>query len=309
MKKLILASIVLSVYALNVQSQNDPNKGNPQSGDKKACLKISSLSVSTGVNDFSLIGKDGRSFNGSPNDQNGLQPGNVKPMMDHRNGNFASGRQLNFEIGFNPYSKKLGDYNKKREITLGLYYSGANLADRNSMKFSIVPGDTFSHNSTTYQNDTIKRTHKSYREEANIIGISFQSLYKTDPDKKLSLFTGYGINLGYAVTARIYKRTSKDSAVVVNYYNTQTNYNEFNNGTLLGSEVLKTSSDAKPTILTSVFIPIGINFRICKTKEIWNQMNLFAQADFGLQAETVINRRAHFNPYVGYSMGFKFNLK
>lgn len=311
MKNFILCLIVLSAFALNGHSQNEPNVVDPQSGSKKACFKLASLSISSDANVFPTMNHRDKGFGMGQHSKgmNNMFSGNTDFMKNHSAGNMNSRKQLNFEIGFNPYSKKLGDYNKQREFDIGLYYSGSNLKDKNSNKFTSTPGDTFSHNSALYQTDTIKRTHQVYREEASVLGISAQYLYKTNPEKRISLFTGYGINVGYALTARIYKRYSKDSVLVVNPYNVPATANDFSNGTQLGSEVQKTSGNAQPTFLTSAFIPIGINFRLSKTKEIWNQMNLFAKADIGVEAETAVNRRAHFLPYMGSSLGFKFDLK
>jgi hypothetical protein len=308
MKKLMLFLFVSMVFALNSQSQNDQ-----KARDKQGCFKLASLSISSGVNDYRGMdqGHGDKNFNigQASNGHNNMHSGNNDFMMGHKNGNITTSRQLNLEIGFNPYSKKLGDYNKERELSFGLYYSGSDLSNRNSTKFTIVPGDTFSHNSAIYQTDTIKRTHHISREEASVLGISAQYLYKTNPDKRFSLFAGYGINIGYALNARIYKRYTRDSSLVLMPYNAQASANDFNNGTLLGSVEQKSSRDARTTFLTSVYIPFGVNFRLSKSKEIWDQMNLFAKADVGMEAETVVNRRPHFLPYMGCSLGFKFDVK
>jgi len=309
MKKLLLAICASTVFSLNVQSQNDPNKVNSQAIDNKACLKLSYLSISMDNNKYRTMGDDGKDFHKMSKDQNSMHSGDMGSMMNHLGSNFNSGRKLNFEVGFNPYSKKLNDYNKKREILFGLYYSGSDLANRKSTKMTSVPGDTFSHNSVMYQNDTIKRTQKSYREEANVLGLTFQYLYKTDPEKRFSLFAGYGINLGYAVNARIYKRSSKDSAIVVGLSGAQPSFELFNNETKLGTDVHRSSVEAKPTFLTNVFIPVGLNLRLSQSREILNKMNLFVKADMGLQVETIVNRRAHFNPYIGCGFGLTYDLR
>jgi hypothetical protein len=311
MKKIVLCLIVLSAFALKGQSQNEPNVVDPQSGSKKACFKLASLSISSDVNDFPTMNHLDKGFGmGQPSKgMNNMFPGNTDFMKGNHAGDMNSRKQLNLEMGFNPYSKKLGGYNKQREFDIGLTYSGSNLKDKNSNKFTSTPGDTFSHNSAIYQTDTIKRTHQVYRQEASVLGISAQYLYKTNPDKRVSLFTGYGLNIGYALTSRIYKKYSTDSVLVVSPYNVLASANDFSNGEQIGSEVQKTSGNAQPTFLTSVFIPVGINFRLSKTKEIWNQMNLFAKANVGLEAETAVSRRTHLLPYVGCSLGFAFNLK
>ena len=274
MKKLIFFLFILTAYAFNSQCQNDPGLGSSQPEKKKCCFEIASLSIAVGNNDYKTLGRN-NDFEKHSKELNNNQLDNSRYMMDHKGGNISFRSQLNLEIGLNPYSKKLNGYNKKRELILGLYYSSFNLVDKSSAKFTTVPGDTFSNNSVKYQTDTLIRTHRTYRKEADVLGITAQYLYKTDPQKRLSLFTGYGINAGYAINEQIYKNYSKEEAVVVNFYDTKPDINEFGNGNLLSNTERKIRIKPDPMIFSSIFIPFGVNFRLCKTKEIWDQMNLF----------------------------------
>ena len=105
--------------------------------------------------------RNDRGFNmGKPSQGfNSQVPGNNDFNIGHNNGGMNTRTQLNLEVGFNPYSKKLEAYSKERELVVGINYSGFSLISRNSNKFAITPGDTFSHNSGIYQTDTIRRTH------------------------------------------------------------------------------------------------------------------------------------------------------
>ncbi|MEI6765229.1 MAG: hypothetical protein WCM76_06270 [Bacteroidota bacterium] len=310
MKKLCVMLIAVTFFALNSQGQTEPN-----STKKNGCFKISSLSISSGSNSYRTFDRNnhdnehGFDFNNSSNGKHGMNSDNMGFMMGSRNNNGDSRKLLNLEMGLTPYSKKLGAYNKKRELVIGLWYSGSDLANKRTEHFSTTPGDTFTFNSIVYHSDTVARTIRSYREEANVLGASVQYLYKTDPEKRFSLFTGYGITAGYAITARIYKSYSKDSTIALSLNNTRPSYDVFRDGTMLGTEEIRTEMNADPTILTSVFVPFGINFRISKTKEVWNQMNLFIKGNVGMEARVVVGGKTHFDPYSGGSMGFKFSFK
>ncbi|MEI8204632.1 MAG: hypothetical protein WCH34_16560 [Bacteroidota bacterium] len=316
MKKTFLLLLILASFSFMSRSQTVLNPGTTsQPEKKKACLKISSLNISSQSNLYKSRERDNNN-----SDQNGNAPdlndnstnqndNRNNPMMGNFNSNGNTRKMLNLEIGFNPYSKKLGTYNTKREMLIGLYYSGSDLVNHNTTKFSSTTGDTLSFNSVIYQTDTITRTHHIYRKEADVLGVSFQYLYKTDPEKMFSLFTGYGINAGYTITSRIYEKTTRDSAVTLNFLNAKPNYNNFNDLSLLGTDEITTQMNGKPTILASVFIPFGVNMRLCKTKEVWNQMNLFIKGNVGLETDITIDRGTHFLPYASVSAGFKFNLK
>ncbi len=313
MKKLILFLFAISAFALSSRSQNATNTETPQTSNKKCCFKLSSLSLDMGSNSYRTFSRDDKGFGmGDPkNDDNKTNHGNSSFMMGmgSNNGNSNSRKVINFEIGLNPYSKKLGDYNKKRELVIGLFYSGSDLVNRNTTKFAYTPGDTFSFNSVAYQTDTVSRMHHINRVEANVLGINVKYLFKTDPEKRFSLFTGVGISAAYAITARVFESYTKDSAVVLGLYGAEPNYNEFDKGTFLGSNEIVSHERAKPTIFANVFMPFGINFRLCKNKEVLNQMNLFIEGTLGLQTQIVVNGETHFDPYMGCALGFRFNFK
>jgi hypothetical protein len=309
MKKFILFLFVFSAFALISQGQNDTNVVKPQPVKKNGCFKLASISLDLGSNDYRIMNHDDMGFGDSSNSLNKMHSGNMGSLLNNKGGNTLSKKELTMEIGLNPYSKKLGDYNKKQELLIGLYYSGSDIADINSMKYANTVGDTFSFNSVLYQTDTIARSEYSYRVAANVLGASVKYLFKTDPEKRFSLFTGVGINAAYAITAQIHERFTNDTAVVVNFYNTNPDINGFDNGSFLGGSEEKISRKAKSEIFASVFVPFGLNFRLCKTKEVWNQMNLFIQGRVGLETEIIVKGATHLNPYMGCSMGFRFNFK
>ncbi len=311
MKTSFLLFIFLFAFSLSNYGQNVTNPSTPVPEKKKHCLTMSSLNISNQTNNYKTD-EDHRDQgnleqNGPP--QNKPNDGFQGMKKDHGFSNSNSRKFLSLEIGFNPYSKKLGDYNRKREFLIGLFYSGSDLVNRNSTEFTSRPGDTLSFNSVMYQTDTLSKTHHTFRKEADVLGLSFQYLYKTDPEKMISLFTGYGMNVGYTINSRIYERNSKDSVVALNFYNALTNYSNFENSPRLGSEETIVSKNADPTLITSVYIPFGLNMRLCKTKEIWNQLNLFVKGVVGLEADINFGHNTHFLPYMGCSMGFKFALK
>jgi hypothetical protein len=309
MKKLILLLIVSVAFAFTVQSQNAADSIKNQPVVKKCCFKFASIALSSGVNKYRTMGHDDNDFEKSTKDHSNWNSGNLNFMSSMNMGDMTTRNLLTFEIGLNPWSKKLNNYNKKRELTIGLFYSGSDLESRKSMEFASTPGDTFTINSIKYQTDTVSRTSKSHVVNANVLGASVQYLFKTDPEKRISLFTGVGIDAAFAITSRIHDNYQKDSSVMLSFYGNKTNYDQFDNGYFLGSEEQKSSLKADPTIFASINMPFGVNFRLCKKKDIWNQMNIFIRGNLGLETEIVVHHETHFNPYIGCAVGFKFDFK
>jgi hypothetical protein len=313
MKKLVLLLIAFTAFTFTAQSQNSTDTTKSGEGTKKGCFKISSLSIASGVNKYRSMGHDEFEFGKPDKDQSNWYGGNTGFMKGNNNmDNITSRNQVILEMGLNPWSKKLGEYNKKRELTIGLYYSGSNLEDRFHESFTSTQGDTFTFNTIKYQTDTVARTTQSNVVKANVIGASIQYLFKTDPERRFSLFTGIGIDVAVSITARVHERYTKDSAVVLSFSGTNPdligNY-EFDKGDFLGNEEQRSSISSNPYVFTSVFVPFGVNFRLCKKKDIWNQMSLFMKGNMGLEAEMVVGGKPHFNPYMGCAMGFKFDFK
>ena len=272
-------------------------------------MKISGISVDMGSFNYRTIHKEDKDFDPMKDNNCSFNIGHGNSMMYGNNGNSNSRKELTFEIGFNPYSKKLGEYNKRQEFAIGFFYSGSDLANENTEKFSSTVGDTFSFHQVLYQTDTMVRSRSEYRESANVLGVSAKYLFKTDPEKRFSLFTGVGLKLACTITSRVYKYASEDMAVAINYYNTKPNFSLFDDAThIAGGETwYRGKSDA--TLFTSVFAPFGVNMRLCKKKEIWNQMNIFMQGVVGLELESQIKGSTHLNPFMGCSMGFKFDFQ
>jgi len=308
MKKLVLLCMVITAFAFNAQSQTNSDTGVPKSETKKCSFKISSLSFESGTNQYRTLEHRGNDFEKPSEFRNEWHSGNMN-FMGGRNGDMTSRRNIMLGIGMNPYSKKLGAYNKKRELYIGLYYSGSDLANHHSIRTETIPGDTFSFNTVRYQTDTLIRSQRIFVEKANVIGVNVQYLFKTDPEKRISLFTGFGIGAAYAVSTRIHETFIKDTAVVLGVYGTNTFASDFDRGTFVGGQEVRVRKTADPTLFASIAIPFGVNFRLAKNKDIWNQMNLFMRGDMGLQEQIVIGGHSHLNPYMGCNMGFRFDFK
>lgn len=309
MKKLILILVVLVGFGLNGMSQNDTVSTKASGSKKTCCMKFSSLSVDMASLKYRTLHNTDKDFDPMKDNNGNFNMGKGNSMMNGNNGTSTTGKEMTFEMGFNPYCKKLGDYNKKQEFVFGFFYSGSDLANQNSEKFSSTVGDTFSFHQVLYQNDTMIRSRSDYRESANVLGVTAKYLFKTDPERRFSLFTGIGLKFACTVTSRVYKRNSEDTAVVINYYNVKPNFGLFDDANNIGTSDTWYRGKAETTLFTSVFAPFGVNMRLCKKKEIWNQMNIFMQGIVGLELETKVKGGTHLNPFMGCSMGFKFDFQ
>jgi hypothetical protein len=313
MKKFLLFLFLPALGALVAYGQNDPNVPDKTTSgpEKKCCFRIASISLVTGFNGYREAGgmKGKTNFMDFEQDENFNNSGGMGPWNRQKNGGTHSRDYLYLEMGLQPYSKKSGDYNKKRELVIGIYYSGSDLLNKTSEDFSTLATDTFSYHSGLFQTDTIMRTRHTYREQANVLGVNVKYLYKTDPERRFSLFTGYGLGAGFTLDARSHETLSTDRAALVSFYNAEDLYKRFDEGVLLSSERQEVHKDNDKTIFASVYVPFGVNLRLCKKKDIWNQMNLFMRGDLGLEANIQLRHDVRFDPYMGCNIGFRFDFR
>jgi hypothetical protein len=339
MKKLVLSIIVTTAFAFSVQSQNSTATGksadatdrndasdtrvtaagtstssisNQAAADalktvpveKKGCFRLASISLSSGSNTYRNFENTEPEFGHKSKDHYSWTEGN----MMKGSGNTVSKNQIVFELGLNPWSKKSGNYNKKQELTIGLIYTRSNYSNLISQEYFSTPGDTFTNNSVNYRTDTLLSTQIIHAQQANLLGIGVQYLFKTDPERRLSAFTGVGIDAAFSITSRIFETHLRDSAVAVGYLDSKPENYDINNGKFLGElQTIETITD--PNFTTSIAIPFGLNLRLCKKKEILNQFNLVFKGSLGLEAEFIVNHKPHFNPFMGMSIGLKFDFK
>jgi hypothetical protein len=309
MKKIVLLLIVFTAFAFAAQSQNATDTVKTKSEVKKCCFRISNLSIASGVNKYRVQSRFDDMYEDNGRNKE-AHFGKMGFRMENDNRNIRSRNYINLEMGLNPWSKKMGIYNRRQELTIGLYYSASNLEDSYYSSFATTPGDTFTFNTIKYKTDTLSRTEHYFARGADLLGARVEYLFKTDPEKRFSVFTGVGIDLSYTLRTEISESIVKDSSIVLNFYNNSSTMDFMNTQTNLGSEdIMHYFGKGDPTFFTGVYIPYGLNFRLCKKKEILNQFSLFMKGSLGLEAEFASNHKPRFNPFMGTSLGLKFNFK
>lgn len=278
--------------------------------EKKGCFRIASLSLMSGMNKYRELGANEGPQDKMPKGQHSWNNGDMEWSSGY--GDIMTKNFINLELGLNPWSKKKGSYNMQQELSISLFYSGSDLANHSTMEYFSTPGDTFIYNGVKYQTDTVSRIENVHIKKANVLGAGAQYLFKSDPERRFSVFAGVGLDFAYALTAREYETYAKDSALVLSFYEPagkEFGPMEFDNGVFLGGEGSKTKTNSKASMFTSVYVPFGVSMRLCKKKEIWNQFNLVLKGNLGLETAITVGSKTHYNPFMGMSLGLKFDFK
>lgn len=313
-KALILLSLVMLAGFANAQVENS----------KHPLLKVTSFSSSMGFSGaltsntdddyYSLQGAvsnpdlfvdvTGFSKDGSTWNSNGMQyygPGGFS-----YGGSFSG--SLLFNLGLNPYSKKLGKYRENRELR---FSAGGNIGVRNTFNYydnNTFVIDTFQSvngNGVVYADSSI---NNNYYYELNFteINFGFSYLFKTDVNRTVHFYTGVGINYGIAI---------KSIASVSQYtYRSVYYYNEFdkpsedetafygninNNGY---SDSYSTTNLKNPMQFVRAYLPIGISIRLSKkATSFFNHVNLYTELNPGVEVQLLSPDKTYVNPYIGFA--------
>lgn len=133
--------------------------------------------------------------------------------------------------GLYPYSKKRGDYNGRKEWKTGVFY-----------EYQALPGPKYTNSRrySTYQ-DTTNYLYLNFDERRQYLGITNSITFRTNPERRINLFGGGGLDLGFSVAGKINAYDSKnisvrsDSGTYVTIYNAEQNSHYRTSSSFLGS--------------------------------------------------------------------------
>lgn len=131
-----------------------------------------------------------------------------------------------------------------------------------------TPYDTLTSSQTgeQYYVDSVKIENYFMSYGSQQLRIETSLLYRTNPEKRWSLYAGIGMSLGISLNAQ-----------------TRINYNTYsfvsglsnNNSYLNNYEEIHEKIVNKTNITSSVFVPMGVDFRIGKNREFWKKIHLY----------------------------------
>ncbi len=304
MKKLIL--FVAFISALNSFGQTyTPQSSDSISSKKKCGLGISSLYIESGKISVSQSYKDifaGGTFNQKQDNMNTGRHGMVKDGNSMMNIS-----QINIGAGFSPYSKKLGDYNRKMEIKFGLSFARGSWVAGSHNESITKSGENFISSTGTINSDTISLTSVRDAYEMSILGIDISFLARTSQEKSVSLFAGAGINTGFSfssVMKSVIKNT-QDVVYSIDGYEIGSPENYFSHAEK--TDITK-SGTAKSFIL-GVYAPFGIDFRLSKKNKVFNKLHIYLKGQFGAEYQQLVDGSKYYiRPSLGMGTGLKFRF-
>ncbi len=131
-------------------------------------------------------------------------------------------------------------------------------------------------------------------------------IFRTDPQKRWSIYTGIGITAGISLNATTDIYSTKSERVESRLINQP--IDEI--GTYYGSnlDIVKESFRNKSNFGASAFIPIGIDHRLGKKRDIWKQLHIFAELRPGISINSIPELRTSASGSIQNTFGIKYSL-
>jgi hypothetical protein len=189
-------------------------------------------------------------------------------------------------------------------LRLGLGYLSGTTFSNDFRKIIRMPYDTLTSVETgqTYYIDSVTTHYYSMEYSYEQLRFDASLIFRTNPEERWSLFAGVGFTSGLSINASTdiyhshYRGTETRNQAGETFSTYQ--YQEFDNSR---SEYYRN----KTNFGASLYIPLGIDFRLGKHREFWKQIHLFYEARPGINITSVPELRTIANASVQYGFGLR----
>jgi hypothetical protein len=224
--------------------------------------------------------------------------------FNHSNSMGVDGSSMfNVMVGLNFLDKAKQTYKSNVQLRLGINYMAIQGLANSYFKETRKAYDTLISQQTGQYTILDSITYQSYRMNYNSkqLRLDGSLIFKTNTEARWGLYGGIGVSFGASINAStdiVYsKYTRAENPTGINYSSNNSNSNDVNK-----SEVYI----QKNNIGASVYIPLGIDFRIGKKKEFWKHTHLHYELRPGITYLSVPELRTYTNNYLQQGLGIRY---
>lgn len=155
----------------------------------------------------------------------------------------------------------------KRQLRVGLNYLSKTNFTGSAGREDTYPYDTLTSSQTGQQYflDSSYSKHVRMQQEMEQLSLDASLIFRTDAEARWSFYGGFGLMLGYSFNAT--------TNIYYSEWSSESNYSGENNGNNLNYEHEQFRN--KNFLITSAYLPLGVNFRIGKDREFWKRVHFF----------------------------------
>jgi hypothetical protein len=256
--------------------------------EKSGCLQLSEAQVMIGSN-LSIV----ETF--SLSDFNKLAPGSSILAKDY------TGFSSDYYTGTytNPsYTGLLGFTFKNKPnplLRLGLGYSTRTLGTGSSSRYDSFHYDTLTSTQTGEQifldSTHLQNMYGGY--QSSYLSLDASLIFRTKPAARWSIYGGIGVNVGMAFNNYV------DIHFLDEHYAPNTNYSQ-SNWTHEHERF-----NQKTHVASTVYIPMGLDFRLGKKREFLNRLHLFVETRPSMTITAIPSLKTQLTPNITSSLGLR----
>lgn len=218
---------------------------------------------------------------------------------------FDADAMLTVLMGIQFSDKQRTAYKKNPLLRLGISYLSGGIINGYFNQNMTKPYDTLtsSQNGQVLYRDSIINRSVSMNYRSQQIRLDASFIFRTNPEARWSLYAGIGLTAGVSLNA--------STNISYNSSNTISNDNNNNNGGFFGnyysgSSNYRTESYKNATnIGASVYIPMGVDFRLGRKREFWKRTHLFYEARPSINMSSIPELGTMLNATVQQGIGLR----
>lgn len=179
---------------------------------------------------------------------------------------------------------------------IGISHGASNSFSAGFSKDTYAPFDTLTSSQTGEQFyiDSVHSENYFMDYRSQQLRIESSLIYRTNVEKRWSVYAGIGASLGLSYNAHTHISYSTSDYISSTYSNYSGNYST-------ATEHYRN----KTNISTSLFVPMGVDFRIGKNKEFWKRLHLYYEMKPSLSFLSVPELRTFTSVNMINSFGLK----
>lgn len=168
-------------------------------------------------------------------------------------------------------------------------------------KSTIVPYDTLTSSQTGQQYflDSTYAENYNMNYSSQQLRLETSLIYRTNPENRWSVYAGIGLSFGLSYNA--------STTINYNSFSYSSSYDQSYNYSNLGQDK-REYFENKSNWSTSVFVPMGIDFRLGKKREFWKRLHLYHEMKPSITYTTIPDVKRLTNVNMINSLGLKVSF-
>ncbi len=168
-------------------------------------------------------------------------------------------------------------------------------------KSTIVPYDTLTSSQTGQQYflDSTYEENYNMNYSSQQLRLETSLIYRTNPENRWSVYAGIGLSFGFSYNA--------STTIDFNSYSYGSSYDQSYDYSNWGQDK-REYFENKSNWSTSVFVPMGIDFRLGKKREFWKRLHLYHEMKPSITYTTIPGVKRLTNVNMINSLGLKVSF-